>query len=62
MFDPWVRKTTWSRKWQPIPVFFPRQERGARRAAVRGVTESDTAEQLNNNKICQEHWSVVFLL
>ena len=23
-FDPWVRKTLWSRKWQPTPVFLPR--------------------------------------
>ena len=22
-FYPWVRKFPWSRKWQPIPVFFP---------------------------------------
>ena len=21
-FDPWVRKILWSRKWQPIPVFY----------------------------------------
>ena len=20
-FDPWVRKISWSRKWQPTPVF-----------------------------------------
>ena len=22
-FDPWIGKTSWSRKWQPTPVFFP---------------------------------------
>ena len=22
-FDPWVRKISWSRKWQPTPVFLP---------------------------------------
>ena len=22
-FNPWVRKITWSRKWQPTPVFLP---------------------------------------
>ena len=22
-FDPWVGKITWSRKWQPTPVFLP---------------------------------------
>ena len=32
MFDPWVRKIPWRRKWQPTPVFMPgkshRQELG----------------------------------
>ena len=23
MFDPWVRKIPWRRKWQPTPVFYP---------------------------------------
>ena len=23
MFDPWVRKIPWIRKWHPTPVFFP---------------------------------------
>ena len=23
--DPWVRKIPWTRKWQPAPVFLPRQ-------------------------------------
>ena len=22
-FDSWVRKIPWSRKWQPVPIFFP---------------------------------------
>jgi hypothetical protein len=22
-FNPWVRKSLWRRKWQPIPVFLP---------------------------------------
>ena len=24
-FDPWVRKTSWRRTWQPTPVFLPRK-------------------------------------
>ena len=24
-FDPWVRKISWRRSWQPIPVFLPRE-------------------------------------
>ena len=29
-FDPWVRKMSWSRKWQPVPVFLPRKSHGQR--------------------------------
>ena len=29
-FDPWIRKTPWSRKWQPTPVFFPGKFHGHR--------------------------------
>ena len=43
-FDPWVRKISWRRKWQPTPVFLPGKShgRGAWQATVHGVTkESD---------------------
>ena len=29
-FDPWVRKIPWRRKWQPTPVFLPRESHGQR--------------------------------
>ena len=29
-FDPWIRKTPWRRKWQPIPVFLPGKSHGQR--------------------------------
>ena len=29
-FNPWVRKIPWSRKWQPVPVFFPGKSHGPR--------------------------------
>ena len=32
-FDSWVRKTPWSRKWQPIPVFLPGKLDGQRSLA-----------------------------
>ena len=43
--DPWVRKILWRRKWQPTPVFLPRESHGQRSlgATVLGFTgESDT--------------------
>ena len=27
-FNPWVRKVPWKRKWQPTPVFLPREFHG----------------------------------
>ena len=39
IFDPWIRKIPWRRKWQPTPVFLPENsmERGAWQATVHGV-------------------------
>ena len=31
--DPWVGKISWSRNWQPIPVFLPGKSHGQRRLA-----------------------------
>ena len=42
-FHPWVGKTPRGRQWQPTAVFLPGEspgQRGARRAAVPGATES----------------------
>ena len=30
-FNPWVRKTLWSRKWQPTPIFLPGKFHGQRK-------------------------------
>ena len=29
-FNPWVRKISWRRKWQPTPVFLPEKSHGGR--------------------------------
>ena len=29
-FDPWVRKISWRRKWQPTPVYLPGKSQGQR--------------------------------
>ena len=29
-FDPWVGKVPWRRKWQPTPIFLPREFHGQR--------------------------------
>ena len=47
--DPWVGKTTWRRKWQPPPVFFPGQSHGQRSLVGYGSwghKQSDTTEHM----------------
>ena len=43
-FGPWVGKIPWSGAWQPTPAFLPENpmDRGAWRAIVHGVAESQT--------------------
>ena len=42
-FNPWVRKISWSRKWQPTPVFLLAKFHGQRNLAiVHGVVKSWT--------------------
>ena len=51
-FHPWVRKISWSRKRQPIPVFLPGKHHGQRSLAGYspwGCKESDTTWQLNHH-------------
>ena len=46
-FDPWVGRISWRRKWQPTPVFLPRESQGRRSLVGYSPwdrTESDTTE------------------
>ena len=47
-FDPWVRKISCSRKWQPAPFFLSgKSHGGAQQATVPwGCKESDTTERV----------------
>ena len=44
-FDPWIRKISWRRKWQPTSVFLPGKIHGQRNLA--GWKELDTTEHLS---------------
>ena len=47
-FTPWVGKIPWRRKWQPIPVFLPRNSQERRNLMgynPKGRKESDATEQ-----------------
>ena len=49
-FNPWVRKISWRRKWQPTPIFLPGKSHGQRNLvgySPWGRKESDTTEQLH---------------
>ena len=50
MFDPWVGKIPWKRKWQPTTVLLPGKVHGQRSLAGHsqwGHKESDTTERLS---------------
>ena len=51
MFDPWVGKIPWRRKWQPTLIFLPGNpmDRGAWQTSVHRFAESWTAEQLSTH-------------
>ena len=59
-FDPWVRKISWRRKWQPTPVFLPGKSRGQSSLACCrpwGLKESDTTECTHmqfNRRQCED--------
>ena len=58
MFDLWVGKIPWGRKWQPTPVFLPGQRSLA--ATAHGVAkESNATEQLT---LSLSHMNIVLLL
>ena len=51
-FHPWVRKISYSRKWQPIPGFLPGKFHGKRSLAdysPRGCKELDMTEQMSTH-------------
>ena len=52
-FDPWVRKISWRRKWQPTPVFLPGESHGQRSLAGYSPwrhEESGMTERLSTNR------------
>ena len=57
-FDPWVRKIPWRRKWQPTPVFMPRELHGQRNLVGYSpwdCKELDMVEQLTHfTHICDD--------
>ena len=57
MFDPWVGKIPWRRKWQPTLVFLPgkilwTEDPGGLHSM--GSQELDMTEQLNHQMKCDD--------
>ena len=49
-FDPWIKKISWRREWQPTPVFFPGDSHGEKSLTDYNPwdhKESDSTEQLS---------------
>ena len=62
MFDPWVRKIPWRRKWQPTAVFWPGKSHGQRRLVGYSPgcrKELDTVEWLSTHTCTHSQESVV---
>ena len=57
VLDPWVRKISWRRACNPSQYSCLENSmgRGAWRATVHGVTESNTTEQLHTHKHTHTH-------
>ena len=54
-FNPWSRKISWRRAWQPTPVFLPGESHGQRSLegySPRGHTESHTTEATKYTCTC----------
>ena len=55
-FNPWTRKISWRRSWEPTPVFLPGESRGQRSLTgynPRGPKESDMAEMTSHKREAQ---------
>ena len=60
-FNPWVGKIPWRKEWEPSPVLLSGEFHGQRSLAGYSPwdhKESDTTQQLNNNKIKLSNMSV----
>ena len=55
-FNPWVKKISWRRKWQPSLGFLPGEVYGHRSLvgySPWGHKELDTAKQLTHKEVCK---------
>ena len=53
-FDPWVRKITWRRAWQPTPVFLPGESHGQRSLVSYSPWGSQSVRHDWSNRACSE--------
>ena len=55
MFNPWVRKIPWRQKWQPSPVFLPRESHGQRSLAGYSLS---SVQSLSHVRLFATPWTV----
>ena len=61
-FDPWVRKISWRRIWQPTPVFLPGEsfeQRSLAGYSPQGHKESDTTEVTQHTGMLDTYSNVI---
>ena len=51
-FDPWLRKFSWRRKWQPTLAFLPGKSHGQRSLGDRGATVHGIAKSQKQQLAC----------
>ena len=64
-FDPWVRKVTWRRNWQPTPEFLPGKSPGQKSLvgySPWGCKDSDTTEATNTSLLTNNLFSLLHTL
>ena len=65
VFDHWVRKISWRKKWHPTPVFLLGKFHGHRRLVgynPGGHKESDTAEQMSTHTPISQNILLILML
>ena len=54
MFDPWVGKIPWRRKWQPVSVFLPEKYDG-QRSLEESITVAKSWTQFSDKQQSKQH-------
>ena len=60
LFDPWIGKIVWRRKWQPTSVYLPGESHGQRNLVVHGPRDHKESDN-RATKLKYTHWRKICL-